>query len=303
MEQRRGREEDVKKVLHSTLSSDKAGKWLLIIDNADDDELLFGTDRSEGIIDCLPSSDEGLTLFTTRHQEIAQSLVGPDVIELQKMEEKEAVNFLEKLLVRKDLLRDQSLVTELLTELDYLPLAISQATAYINSTRSTIVEYLGLYKNTEQDAFAVMSREFRDNTRYKTSANAIAKIWIISFNQILEHDLLAANLLGFMSCIEWKAIPHSLLPVAQPEAQTASAIGTLCSYSFLARRDNERKYDMHRLVHLATRIWLLQNGRDVATKQEALQHLSQVFPSDDYSNREVWCEYLPHAARIRRGEE
>ena len=28
-------------------------------------------------------------------------------------------------------------------------------------------------------------------------------------------------------------------------------------------------------------------------------HLTEVFPSDDYKNRELWREYLPHVARIR----
>src|SRR5438270_447986 len=35
----------------------------------------------------------------------------------------------------------------------------------------------------------------------------------------------------------------------------------------------------------------------MAVKQ-ALKHLSEVFPSDDYANREIWRDYLPHVARI-----
>jgi hypothetical protein len=30
-----------------------------------------------------------------------------------------------------------------------------------------------------------------------------------------------------------------------------------------------------------------------------MSHLAEVFPSDEYSNREMWREYLPHVARIR----
>jgi hypothetical protein len=114
--------------------------------------------------------------------------------------------------------------------------------------------------------------------------NAVAKTWTITFNKILEYDTLAADLLAFISCIEWRAIPYSILLAAHPEARLAGAIGTLCSYSFLERRDDGMKLDMHRLVHLATRIWVNQNGREAETSKAAMKHLSEVFPSDDYTN-------------------
>jgi hypothetical protein len=38
--------------------------------------------------------------------------------------------------------------------------------------------------------------------------------------------MVAADLLAFMSCIEWKAIPQSLL-------------GTLCGCSFVSRREGD----------------------------------------------------------------
>ncbi|GKZ98251.1 hypothetical protein AnigIFM59636_002484 [Aspergillus niger] len=107
----------------------------------------------------------------------------------------------------------------------------------------------------------------------------------------------------FISCIEWRAIPYSILPAAYPEAQLAGAIGTLCSYSFLERRDGGMKFDMHRLVHLATRIWVNQNGHEAETRIAVLKHIVKVFPSDDYINREVWRDYLPHVARIEKDKQ
>ena len=125
----------------------------------------------------------------------------------------------------------------------------------------------------------------------------------IAFNKILEHDTLAADLLVFISCIEWRAIPYSILPTAHPEALLADGIGTLCSYSFLEKRDYGKKLDMHRLVHLATRTWISQNGREAETRNAALKHLSEAFPSNDYTNREIWRDYLPHVARIDKDEQ
>ncbi|KAF2470933.1 TPR repeat protein [Lindgomyces ingoldianus] len=295
-------EEDIRKLVQQRLSAKTAGKWLLVVDNADDLDLLRGGRQEQGLLDFLPESDDGLTIFTTRHYEVAQFVAGGDVVEVEKMETQEAINLLNKLLIRNSLPND-TLMIDLLTQLDYLPLAITQAAAYINTNKSSIFEYLRLLKNTEQDAIATLSREFHDNTRYKHSANAIAKTWTVTFNQILKHDTLAADLLAFISFIEWKAIPSSILPAIRPEAQIASAIGTLCSYSFLERREDGKIFDMHRLVHLSTRTWISQNGRGEETRKAALKHLLKVFPSNNYTNREIWREYMPHVARIKRDEQ
>ena len=108
----------------------------------------------------------------------------------------------------------------------------------------------------------------------------MATTWVVSFSQIRERDAAAADLLAFMSCIEWKAIPRSLLPRTQLESeiQMEEAIGTLCGYSFLALRGGsseddsargseeergeggEEWYDIHQLVYLATRSWVKKHG-------------------------------------------
>ena len=121
----------------------------------------------------------------------------------------------------------------------------------------------------------------------------------MSFDQIVRQDADAAHLLQYMSCIEWKAIPRSILPAIEPEVRMTTAIGTLWSYSFITTRNDSKTYDMHRLVHVAARVWLRQNGLMVETQKRALQHLSNIFPSDKHTNREIWQEYIPHVARVR----
>jgi tetratricopeptide (TPR) repeat protein len=78
---------------------------------------------------------------------------------------------------------------------------------------------------------------------------------------------------------------------------------TLCSYSFIAPRDDEKTYDMHRLVHVAARVWAREDGAMAETQKTALEHLCDIFPSDDYKNRGVWREYIPHASRIRDAKD
>ena len=141
--------------------------------------------------------------------------------------------------------------------------------------------------------------------------NAGARTWVVSFSQISKHDAVAAELLEFISCVEWKAIPRSLLPSAESVARVEEAIGTRCGYSFLARRDrdgrgpedetddtagtdaNEEWFNVHHLVHLATRIWM----------HDAVRHVAEVFPSDNDANRQTWRVYMPHALRLLRAEQ
>jgi hypothetical protein len=298
-------EEDVKELVQQHLSSSRAGRWLLIVDNADDIDIFFGTEQLRGIVDYLPESETGVVVYTTRTLEVAEQTRG-DVIELGAMDRQDAVAFLTRSLTREDLLRNDATTNELLDELTCLPLAIAQAAAYLKRNRMPVAKYMQLLRSTEQDMIALLSREFRDDTRYKGTANAVATTWVVSFRQIRERNAAAANLLTFMSCIEWKAIPRSLLPTVQPEWQMEEAIGTLCGYSFLARRgdseeeveEEEEWYDIHRLVHLATRIWIDKHNDTTEVQENAVRQVAGVFPSDDYANRVVWRAYLPHALRL-----
>ena len=292
-------QEDVKELVRRHLSATSAGKWLLVIDNADDLNILEGSETVAGLLEYLPESDLGLTIFTTRSHEEAQSLVGGDVVEIERMDQGEAMSLLERSVTRKDLVRNGALAVELLNELDCLPLAITQAAAYMNAKRESLSQYLRLIRSTEQDAVHILSTEIRDSTRYKQAASAVATTWVVSFKQIVQQDPIAADLPYFMSCIEWKAIPRSILPQTQPEARTASAIGTLCSYSFLSNRPDEQTCDMHQLVHLAIRVWHDREGDREETTRKAIAHLTEIFPLHDFSKREVWRVYLPHVPDTR----
>ncbi|RYP47089.1 hypothetical protein DL768_006816 [Monosporascus sp. mg162] len=210
--------EDPKESLRRYLSSDAAGLWLLIVDNADNADILFGNSDICGITEYLPESESGLTLFTTRSRDIALSVTGGEMVELHEMSLQEAKSIFEKSLVQKDLVNDTA-TTELMDELTYLPLAITQAAAYLNRNEISIAEYLRLLRGTEKDTTSLMSREFYDNTRYKGSQNAVATTWLVSFDQIRKSDSAAANLLSFISLIEPKAIPRSVLPSLESEEQ------------------------------------------------------------------------------------
>ncbi|KAF5846047.1 hypothetical protein GGP41_008575 [Bipolaris sorokiniana] len=291
-------EDDVKEQFKWHLGTARAGKWLLIVDNADDADIVLGGAQSKGIVDYLPRNEEGVTLFTTRTLDVAVKLTGSHVLELGAMDRQDATAFLTKSLINKELLSDSVATTDLLDELVCLPLAIAQAAAYLNGNRISIRGYLRLLHSTELDLVKLMSREFRNDAQYKGTANAVATTWVVTFSQIRARDKVAVKLLSFMSCIEWKAIPRSILPRVRSRVRMTDAIGTLCAHSFLIRRENEEVYDIHRLVHLATRIWVRQYGDTRRVVEKGIRHVARIFPRDDYENRIKWRAYLPHALRL-----
>jgi tetratricopeptide (TPR) repeat protein len=291
--------EEVKEVVKAYLSGPQAGKWLLIVDNADDMHVV------EKLLPYLPYSAAGLVIFTTRTTAVAQQLVGSNTIELVKLQPDEAIQLLTYALNRKEFLQETSVVTDFFEELDYVPLAITQAAAYLNiNTNLSIAEYLRLIRGTDDDKAYLLSKEIRDHTRYEQSSNAIARTWIVSFEQIQERDSVAADLLRFIACIEWKDIPHFILPETRPEARMLEAIGTLSSYAFISKRADWMAYEMHRLVHLASWMWLRKNGQLYDTQLQVVAHLAAIFPTtESYRDRVTWRAFMPHAARVRKQQE
>ncbi|KAI1166890.1 hypothetical protein F5B18DRAFT_648300 [Nemania serpens] len=289
-------DEGLRKSVRRYLESEKAGKWLLIIDNADDMETLLGSsDKIGGIYDYLPESDNGLVLFTTRSRKVAVAAAGRDILDLHEMSEGEATEFLNKTLIDAEQPQDEATVNDLLKELAYLPLAIAQAANYLNENQMPIQKYLGLLRNTEQDLIGLLTKEFHDNTRYRESHNAVATTWLVSFDQIRLSNSTAAELLSFMSYIEPKGIPLSILPRPPEDWEMETAIGTLCGYAFLVRRGDSDTFDMHRLVHVTTRVWIRKHSLVYKTESSAIRHLTSIFPFSRKEDRPLWREYMPHA--------
>jgi tetratricopeptide (TPR) repeat protein len=291
-------DEDVKDLVHYHLCSEKAGKWLLIVDNADDMEVVIGSKGKHGIYQYLPNSESGQVVITTRSREVAVAVAGSDIIDLREMTQEEAMAFVKTSLTRKELRQDEATTAELLRELAYLPLAIAQAVAYLNQNQIPVRKYLGLLRGTEQSKVSLLSRGFYDRTRCEGLQNAVATTWLVSFAQIQRSDKAAASILGFVSCIEPKAIPRSILPEVEPEEEMEHAIGTLRGYAFLSQRGDEEMFDMHSLVHVATWVWLEIEGLREQTTIDAIRHIEKIFPHSDRTSREKWREYVPHGLRV-----
>ncbi|KAF2190064.1 FabD/lysophospholipase-like protein [Zopfia rhizophila CBS 207.26] len=290
---------DVQKLVQRRLSQESSGRWLLVFDNADDTDMwMERANNTEDLgrrIDYLPKSKHGSILFTTRSRKAATKLAGKNVVSVGEMDETMAKDLLKKSLIDQDLFTSDRAAADLLQKLTNLPLAIVQAAAYINENQITLSEYAALLDDTEQNIINLLSEEFEDEGRYQEIKNPVATTWLISFEQIRTRDPLAAEYLSFMSCVNAKDIPKSLLPPAESAKKAVEALGTLSAYSFITEHRTDPLLDLHRLVHLATRNWLRMKGSRGEWAAKALERLEEVFPDSDHINRSVWRMYLPHA--------
>ena len=276
------------------------GRWLLVFDNADDVDLFYGpaviAGQQKQIHEYIPRCEDGTTIITTRDKRVAYRLTDrEDPITVPPMNISDAGALLRSKTMtdqghRDDLTRD----SELLEILGNLPLAITQAAAFISENNITVAEYLDVFATNQSEAEGLLSEEMGDHRRYSESGNSIMSTLKLSFDQITKQKPLAADLLSFMAFLDRNGIPKSLLK--RDNVRTVdfvSALGALQAFSLIGVEEGGASFEMHRLVQLAMQRWL-RNSR-VKWQNEVIKVLSERFPLGDYSNWKE-CETLsPHA--------
>ncbi|KAF2689001.1 kinesin light chain 3 [Lentithecium fluviatile CBS 122367] len=276
---------DARKLVQLHLSKESAGQWLLVFDNADEAGLdTAGSGIGVGLIEFLPSSEQGAIVFTTTNRTIAAKLAPENIVELPEVELDAARRMLDTYLF--DAAKEQEKADLLLKELAYLPLAIVQAAAYVNVNNMALQGYLSLLAKTKEGLVEGQCRQ---------SENVIAATWLLSFKQIRLQDALAADYLLFMACVDRNDVPLALLPAASSRGQEMNAVRTLDAYSLVTKRTAESALDVHRLVHVSTRNWLEKEGMLRQQTHVAITRLLEVFPDNNYGSRSKWRRLLPHA--------
>lgn len=296
---------DYKGLVTQVLSQD-SGDWLMILDEADDEAIwgrsLIQNTGTMTLTKYLPKSATGSILITTRNRRVATTLAGKQIVTLEEMNIDEAIQLLGNLLTGPEILEDHIATSTLLQRLTCLPLAIVQAAAYINMNDVTIQVYLDLLEDGEENTIDLLDEDFEDEGRYKERPNAVASTWLISFEQIRRQDHLATDYLSFMACLSEKNIPQSLLPQAPSMKKMVDALGILTGYSFVRKQSDSNTtdplYDMHRLVHLATRKWLRIENSLLDRTTTTMERLAKLFPTRQHINKDKWMLYMPHAQTL-----
>ena len=299
---------NIKQLVKDALDSNIAYKWLMVIDNTDDPQVLISRasidPNATRLVDYLPKSDNGKIVFTTRSRKAAGDLTQGSKLELKDMGEAGARQLLLRRVTNQALLCDTEAVNKLIRLLTYLPLAIVQAAAFIDNNDMAISEYVSLIRNAGDEA-ELFGEHFEDPSRYQEMDSTIAKTWHISFDQIRKQDALAAEYLSFMACIDRIDIPQSLLPPSRSQVRQARAMGTLKGYTFITERQqimpgatNEKFFDVHRLVHMAVAWWLIGHQEQNAWAAKAAARLEELVPYGGHGNKDIWTKYLSHANHV-----
>jgi tetratricopeptide (TPR) repeat protein len=311
--------EDVLLLVKAWLERKERGRWLMVLDNADDMQLFFGqhvgpanaspSSHEESLGRHLPECPHGAILVTTRNKQAGSRLTkGKRPIEVGKMDEGETDQLLRARLDGINVAPSES--SALSSRLEHLPLALVQAAAFIQENTITIGEYLRLLDKSDQHVVDLLSEEFETDERDSETPRAVAETWILSFEQIQRQNPFAGELLSLMSLLYRQAIPLDFLcryrkqqqdQEVRGEIQLTTALGVLKAFAFVAE-EKDHGLDMHRLVQLVTRKWLVKKGRMRHFAGQALLAVSHCYPFGRYENWAVCSAYLAHAYAVLGGE-
>ena len=199
--------------------------WLIILDNADDSQLLrqspsaAGDDQgqehaeySERYLDYIPVYELGTLLATSRNRATALQIVSPnDIIDIGPMDKTQGLAMLQQKL-GPNIIHSVDELSQLATELDLMPLAMSQAAAYIRrrAPLCSVREYHDKLTSHET-RLDVLNHNTQDLRRDHEAKHCILTTWQISFDHIRQSRSSAADLLSLMSFFDRNSIPEALL--------------------------------------------------------------------------------------------
>lgn len=244
-------EQDQKKIIQAIRQwFSTHGEWLWILDNADDVSMLS---------DLLPTEYSGHLLLTSRAQawgSLAQK------IEIETMGFAEGTEFL--LRRAKQLLPNTPLDTvnekvlaaaeAIVLTVDFLPLALDQAGAYIEEVGCNLSDY--------RDFYDIHHKELLQRRGHLPANHPepVATTWSLSFQKIKNSNSLAASLLELCAFLDPDAIPEDLIsegwacfgllpgPSAKATFLLNDAIEELRKFSLIQRYPATRTLRIHRLV-------------------------------------------------------
>ena len=300
---------DILYLVSRYLADEHNGPWLLILDNADDATVLLNPSSDKAgsdavsvqhrLLDFVPRVRHGTVIITTRDRSCALNLTGyrGTPIEVLAMSLDESVELLRLYLPQAH--KDE--VSELVRELENVPLAISQAGAYIKEVpRVSIPKYLAIFRRSKEDQVALLNKNKEDLRRDRGVPNAVVTSWEVSFQQIRKNSPDSADLLSLMSYLNRQAIPSFIIQGAVDEVSFEEKINCLLNFSLIRAENREGVFEMHRLIQAAMQHWLHREGSEQKWKGRAIEQVAQHFPQPS-KQREHWpiCEVLmSHAEEV-----
>ncbi|KAF6806307.1 Kinesin light chain 5 [Colletotrichum musicola] len=325
---------DVLTLVYDWLQRDDISPWFMVVDNADDAGVFFFHNRQDKSQDplasYLPKSTNGKILVTSRSLDAAEKLAGRSrtILQIPTMQEDQALELLTK---RLDGETDKAAAIELVSALDYIPLAVNQAAAYINrrSPRVSVMSYLDKFRTSEKQKDSLLRSDKGDLGRHDGVSNSVVVTWQVTFEQIKRERPRAANLLSLMSQFQAHNIPEYMLhsydsDIAATDEGDADSVAagtesdevsdcenfendmdTLRGYSLVAL-SSAGFCEMHSLVQFCTRLWISEFGDPARWSWLFVKLAADHFPSGAYETWGTCQSLLPHIepvlSRKRKGQ-
>ncbi|MEV4080625.1 tetratricopeptide repeat protein [Nonomuraea fuscirosea] len=268
--------------------------WLLIFDNL------------EEIADIEPYLSrlaKGHLLITTRRDIDWRQRIGVNPLRLDLLQRTASVALLAEL-IGPSATNEGERLDELAEQLGDLPLALTQAGAYINHTpQMTPARYLRLLRDAPARMLAAVPAGV-------DPAQAMAKTWVLSRERLDTVSPLAVHLLGLLACYAPESLPCTVLEGLNAVDGLAvdEALALLASYTLITVTSSpdslptgrpEDLISMHRLVQ-ATILHGLADDERTRLRRQAADLLQAACPATPEALR-TWDMYrrlLPHACAV-----
>ncbi|KAJ5784460.1 P-loop containing nucleoside triphosphate hydrolase protein [Penicillium pulvis] len=273
---RQNPKENIFRLLNNWLQNEKNGKWVLVLDNLD--HHLFhevSTKERDGLGSDIGGTPErsiweifhpslnGLIVITSRSRRIALSMVeDSDIILVEPMDESHATKLFEKKLGSKAVGEE---VIQLATALEFMPLAIVQAAAYIKQrsprlpSAADLLSFMSFF-----DRQGIPDGLLRGDEWTKDIISNL-------YTQDLDEKVDAMDQ-------EERASESSYVSMFEDD------ILMLRDYSMISVVADGEEFEMHRLVQLAIQEWLKANKQLERWKKRFIKTLYQTFPAGKYEN-------------------
>jgi len=252
--------------------------WLVVYDNAVDIEL---------VRHFLPPAPACALLITSQSQ--SWRALGPTV-RVDPFDTGVAAAYV----LRRSGRRDFNAAEKLAELLGNLPLALEQASAYVDETGLSLPEYLRLFHGRRDQ---MLARGAPAGHR-----DAVTTTWRLAFDRVRARSPLAARILELLAFLSPDAAELSLLAPLVPagedhELAAADAIGELLRYSLVDREDGILR--VHRLVQTVVRA-RLSGPEALERATAATELLAQAAPDEPTmpDSWPSWASLAPHVSAL-----
>ncbi|GES63967.1 TPR-like protein [Aspergillus terreus] len=262
-------------------------QWLLLFDNVDHEPGDESADSgSYNLREFLPPVDHGSILITSRLKSLQQY---GTYLDLQAVSDDQALRILEG---------NSKSQIQVIEALGGLPLALTQAGAYLRSTKMPARAWAKLYEDTWK---SLMKSQCRSLLQEATHGNESAlTTWNMSYARVETENSDAAHLLKLWAFLDYGHLWHGLIAhaihlesyvevpgwlrsLANDELRFYDAIGILTRYSLVDHLETLSTYTMHPVVHK----WCSQLIFDNSARFEVIILKNMVFKYAAQGNPEL----------------